>query len=128
MIRPGGNESHMFKRIKFTTVYVQDQDRALAFYTEKLGLKVFTDQPMGESRWIELQIPGAETLLVLWKQKNHTPGDMPAVVFVASNVQKTYEELKGRGVEFTTPPTKQPWGEFAMLKDSEGNPVMFGTA
>ncbi len=118
----------MFKRIKFTTVYVQDQDRALEFYTSKLGLKVFTDQPMGESRWIELQIPGAETLLVLWKQKDHKPGDMPAVVFVAANVQKAYEELKGRGVEFEQPPTKQAWGEFAMLKDSEGNLVMMGTA
>jgi predicted enzyme related to lactoylglutathione lyase len=118
----------MFKRIKFTTVYVQDQDRALEFYTAKLGLKVFTDQPMGDSRWIELQIPGAETLLVLWRQKEHTPGPMPAVVFVAANVQKTYDELKGRGVEFTQPPTKAAWGESAMLKDSEGNLVMFGTA
>jgi predicted enzyme related to lactoylglutathione lyase len=118
----------MFKRIKFTTVHVEDQDRALAFYTEKLGLKVFTDQPMGESRWIELQVPGAETLLVLWRQKEHTPGPMPVVVFVAANVAKTYEELKGRGVEFTQPPTKAPWGESAVLKDSEGNLVMFGTA
>lgn len=118
----------MFKRIKFTTVYVQDQDRALAFYTEKLGLKVFTDQPMGESRWIELQVPGAETLLVLWKHPAHVPGPMPAVVFVAANVPRAYEELKGRGVEFTQSPTKQPWGEFAMMKDSEGNLVMFGTA
>jgi predicted enzyme related to lactoylglutathione lyase len=118
----------MFKRIKFTTVYVQDQDRALAFYTEKLGLKVFTDQPMGEGRWIELQVPGAETLLVLWKDAAHTAGPMPAVVFVAANVQRAYEELKGRGVEFTDPPRKEPWGEFAMLKDSEGNLVMIGTA
>src|SRR4051794_10022613 len=118
----------MFKRIKFTTVYVQEQDRALEFYTAKLGLKVFTDQPMGESRWIELQIPGAETLLVLWKQKDHTPGQMPAVVFVAANVEKTYEELKGRGGAFTQPPTKQAWGEFATLQDSEGNVVMIGTA
>src|SRR4051794_2487138 len=114
----------MFKRIKFTTVYVQDQDRALAFYTAKLGVQVFTDQSMGESRWIELQIPGAETLLVLWKQKEHTAGQMPAVVFVTANVEKTYEELRGRGVEFTQPPAKQSWGEFAMLKDSEGNLVM----
>ena len=98
----------MFKRIKFTTVYVEDQERALEFYTAKLGLKVFTDQPMGESRWIELQIPGAETRVVLWKRKDHTPGDMPAVVFVSANVGKTYEELKGREVEFVQPPTKQP--------------------
>ena len=118
----------MFKRIKFTTVYVQDQDRALEFYTMKLGLQVFTDQPMGESRWIELQVPGADTRVVLWKEADNAPGQMPAVVFVAGNVQKTYEELQGRGVEFIQPPKKESWGEFAMLKDSEGNLVMFGTA
>ena len=118
----------MFKRVKFISVPVQDQDRALEFYTAKLGLKVFTDQPMGDDRWIELQIPGADTLVVLFRQPGHSPGKMPAVVFVAANVQKTYEELKGRGVEFTHPPTKQPWGEFAAFTDSEGNAVMFGTA
>jgi predicted enzyme related to lactoylglutathione lyase len=119
----------VLKRIKFTTVYVEDQDRALDFYTAKLGLRVFTDQPMGpDARWIELEVPGAETKLVLWKQKDFTPGPMPAVVFVAPNVQKAYEELKAKGVEFLQPPTKQQWGESAMLKDSEGNLVMFGTA
>jgi len=118
----------MLKRIKFTTVPVKDQSRALDFYTNKLGLKVFTDQTMGDTRWIELQAPGAETLLVLVKQPDHQPGPMPAVVFVADKVQSTYEELKAKGVEFTQPPKKEPWGEHAILKDSEGNLVLFGTA
>src|SRR4051794_2425191 len=127
IIPPVGN-TPMLKRIKFTTVYVADQDRALEFYTTKLGLKIFTDQPMGpDSRWLELQVPGAETMLVLWKQKDHTPGPMPAVVFVAANVQKAHDEMKAKGVEFVQPPTRQPWGESAMLKDSEGNLVMLGT-
>jgi len=118
----------MLKRIKFSTVPVQDEARALEFYTKKLGLKVFTDQTMGGSRWIELQVPGAETLLVLFKQANHEPGKMPAVVFVADNVQSTYEDLKGKGIEFTQPPKKEPWGEHAIFKDSEGNLLLFGTA
>jgi len=118
----------MLKRIKFTTVPVQDQGRALEFYTKKLGLKVFTDQAWGEERWIELQVPGAETLVVLFKQANHTPGKMPAAVFVADNVQATYDELKAKGVEFVQPPKKEHWGEHAILKDTEGNLVLVGTA
>jgi predicted enzyme related to lactoylglutathione lyase len=118
----------MFKRVKFTTIPVQDQDRALEFYTKKLGLKVFTDQAMGDSRWIELQVPRAETLIVLFKQANHRPAEMPAAVFVADNVQATYEDLKSKGVTFIQPPKKEPWGEHAILKDSEGNIIMFGTA
>jgi len=118
----------MLKRIKFTTVPVQDQARALAFYTEKLGLKIYTDQTMGQSRWIELQIPGAETFLVLAQQAHHEPGKLPAAVFVADKVQTTYEELLGKGVEFTQPPKKESWGEHAILKDSEGNLIVIGTA
>lgn len=60
----------MLKRIKFTTVPVQDQTSALDFYSKKLGLKIFTDQAMGEDRWIELQVSGAETLLVLHNAKS----------------------------------------------------------
>jgi len=119
----------MLKRIKFTTVPVQNQARALEFYTKKMGLKVFTDQPMGDSdsRWIELQVPGAETRVVLLMQANHQPGHLPAAVFVADNVQATYEELAARGVEFTQGPKKESWGEHAIFKDSEGNLVLFGT-
>lgn len=118
----------MLKRVKFVTIYVADQGRALEFYTKKLGLKLFTDQQMGESRWIELQLPGAETLIVLFKQPNQKPGEMPAAVFVVDNVSRTYEELKAKGVEFTQPPKKESWGESAMLKDSEGNFLVLGTA
>lgn len=117
----------MLKRVKFTCVPVLDQARALDFYTRKLGLKVFTDQPMGDSRWIELKANGAETMVVLFKQSDHKPGSVPALVFVADNVKETYEDLKAKGVEFTQPPKKESWGEHAILKDSEGNLVLFGT-
>jgi len=118
----------MQKRIKFAAIPVLDQSRALEFYTKKLGLKVFTDQTMGDSRWIELKANGAETMLVLFKRPNPEPDEIPALVFVADNVQATYQELKAKGVEFTQPPKKEPWGEHAILKDSEGNLVVIGTA
>src|SRR5436853_5704253 len=110
----------MLKRIKFNTVPVKDQGRALAFYTEKLGFKVFTDQTMGPMRWIELQIPGAETQLVLHHKPAHVPTGEPAVAFLADNVQATYDELRAKGIEFIQPPKKEHWGEHAIFKDSEG--------
>jgi predicted enzyme related to lactoylglutathione lyase len=116
----------MLKQIKFLALPVKDQSRALEFYTKKLGLKVFTDQSMGDMRWIELQIPGAQTMLVLHRKPDHTPNDRePAVAFAADNVQSTYDDLRAKGVEFTQPPKKEHWGEHAIFKDSEGNPILF---
>src|SRR5215207_9420580 len=114
----------MLKRINFVALPVKDQSRALEFYTKKLGLKVFTDQTMGPTRWIELQIPGAETMLVLHHKPDHTPGgNEPALALVADNVQTTYDELRAKGVEFTQPPKTEPWGEYATFRDSEGNQI-----
>jgi len=115
----------VIKRISFMTVPVQDQARALEFYTKKLGLTVFTDQPNGPERWIELKVNGGETKLVLQKQEKSNDAS-PGVVFVVDNVKATYEELKAKGVEFTQPPKKESWGEHAILKDSEGNLVLIG--
>ncbi len=118
----------MLKRVSFATVPVRDQSRALEFYTKKLGLRVFTDQTMGDSRWIELQIPGAETMVVLHPAPAPTPNGHPAVpalVLIADNVQATYDDLRAKGVEFTQPPKKEHWGEHAIFKDSEGNLVLF---
>ena len=104
---------------------VKDQGRALEFWTSKVGFKVFTDQSMGDMRWIELKLPGADTMLVLHKRPEHAPGAEPLVSFVADDVQGTYDELRARGVEFTQPPKKERWGEFAVFKDSEGNLIVF---
>ena len=88
----------MIKQIKFVSIPVADQNRALDFYTDKLGFTIITDQPFDEKqRWI---VP---------------------MSYACDDIDKTYEELKGRGVEFEGPPQKQPWGKYAMFKDSEGN-------
>src|SRR5947209_2549592 len=117
----------MIRRIKFLGIPVRDQDRALGFYTDKLGFRVLTDQQMSASqRWIELSIPGAETGIVLFTPEGHEDriGTFVNTSWEVDNLDKTYQELLGRGVEFDGAPQKQPWGSFVKMKDSEGNLVV----
>ena len=118
----------MIHQIKFASIAVADHDRALEFYTKKLGFKVATDQEFGPGmRWIELKIGSAETKLVLFSRPDKQPGGFQDIVFQTENVQKTYDELKARGVEFTQEPKTESWGTSAMFKDSEGNIFLVGT-
>jgi predicted enzyme related to lactoylglutathione lyase len=92
-----------------------------------LGFRVFTDQQFSETqRWIELAIPGAETGIVLFTPAGHEEriGTFVNTSWEVDNVEKTYAELQGKGVEFVGPPEKQPWGTFVILKDSEGNQIV----
>ncbi|HEY0369622.1 MAG TPA: VOC family protein [Chthoniobacterales bacterium] len=114
----------MIKQIKFISIPVADQNRALDFYTDKLGFTIITDQPFDEKqRWLELRIPKAETRVVLFTP----PGDEKRIgsfmnlSFACDDIDATYEQLRARGVEFAGPPEKQPWGTYAKFKDSEGN-------
>jgi predicted enzyme related to lactoylglutathione lyase len=121
----------MISHIKFVSVPVRDQNRALDFYTEKLGFTIITDQPFDEKqRWIELRIPKAETRVVLFTPEGQEDriGSFSPVVFASADVEKSYEELKARGVTFDGPPEKQPWGTFAKFKDSEGNQFVLSTS
>lgn len=112
----------MIVHVKFVSIPTTDQDRALAFYTEKLGFKLVTDQPFDEKqRWIELRIGSAETRFVLFSSGGAPPGSTFNGALACDNVPKTYEELKARGVEFDSPPQEQPWGTFAVMRDPDGN-------
>src|SRR5204863_3024434 len=114
----------MIKQIKFVSIPVADQNRALDFYTEKLGFTIITDQPFDEKqRWIELRVPKAETRVVLFTPEGEEKriGTFMNMSYECDDIHETYQELKARGVEFEGPPEKQPWGTYAMLKDSEGN-------
>src|SRR5881394_2284853 len=114
----------MIRQIKFVSIPVADQNRALDFYTEKLGFTIITDQPFDEKqRWIELRIPKAETRVVLFTAEGDEKriGSFMNMSYTCDDIDKTYEPLKNRGVEFEGPPQKQPWGTYAMFKDSEGN-------
>ena len=114
----------MIKHIKFISIPVADQNRALDFYTEKLGFTIITDQPFDEKhRWIELRVPKAATRVVLFTMDGDEKriGSMMPATFACDDIEKTYEELSARGVEFMGAPQKQHWGSYAMFKDSEGN-------
>jgi predicted enzyme related to lactoylglutathione lyase len=114
----------MIKQIKFVSIPVRDQNRALDFYTDKLGFTIITDQPFDEKqRWIELRIPKAETRVVLFTPDGEEKriGSFMNMSYTCDEIDKTYEELRQRGVEFEGLPQKQPWGTYAMFKDSEGN-------
>src|SRR5436190_18958060 len=116
--------STMITHIKFVSVPVRDQNRALDFYTEKLGFTIITDQPFDEKqRWIELRVPKAETRVVLFTAEGDEKriGSMMNMSYSCDDIDKTYKELSARSVEFEGPPQKQPWGTYAMFKDSEGN-------
>jgi predicted enzyme related to lactoylglutathione lyase len=122
----------MIKGIKFVSIPVHDQARALKFYTERLGLTIATDQPMGPGgqRWIELRIPGADTRISLFTppgQEDRVGGFVPISLW-ADDVDGTYETLKSRGVEFVAPPKKESWGTSVIFLDSEGNRLHLGSS
>jgi predicted enzyme related to lactoylglutathione lyase len=120
----------MIKRIKFLGIPVKDQDRALSFYTGKLGFRILTDQQFSEKqRWIELSIPGAETGIVLFTPEGHEDrvGTFVNTSWEVDDVEKAYAELQSKGVEFHGSPQKQPWGTFVKLKDSEGNQIVLSS-
>jgi predicted enzyme related to lactoylglutathione lyase len=85
---------------------------------------VASDQPFNEKqRWIELRIGGAETRFVLFTPDGHESriGSFFNGALSCDNVERTYDELRARGVEFIGPPKQEPWGTFALFKDVDGN-------
>jgi predicted enzyme related to lactoylglutathione lyase len=119
-------------KLKLTSVYVDDQDKALRFYTEVLGLAKKTDVSNGPYRWLTVASPeepgGTELQLALndnpaakaYQQAIFQQGQ-PAVMFYSDDVKGDYERIKGRGAEFTMPPTEVPGSTIARLPDTCGN-------
>ena len=103
----------MIKQIKFVSIPVHDQSRALAFYTDKLGFTIMTDQPFdGKQRWIELRIPKAETRFVLFTPDEHKGriGSFTGVSLECDDIDATYSELLAKGVVFDAPPARSNRG------------------
>jgi len=113
----------MITHLKFASIPTRDQERALRFWTEQVGFQVMTDQPFGAQRWIELSLGDSATGIVLFTPEGHEDriGTAFNGSFACDSVEATHRQMRERGVEFTTPPTKQPWGEFAIFKDPDGN-------
>ncbi len=114
----------MITQVK-TTLFVQDEDRALDFYVSTLGFEKRRDLPYEQSgfRWIEVSIPGTRTILVFGRESGSDPrqSGQPCLVLETDNIQEMYETWRERGVIFTDPPKAQPWGTQAIFVDSEGN-------
>jgi catechol 2,3-dioxygenase-like lactoylglutathione lyase family enzyme len=130
----------MLKQITNVTVWVHDQDEALAFYTDKLGMELRDDvtvPEMGNFRWLTVGLPGqpgvniallrvpgppvfdAETQQQL--QDLVAKGAAGGLFFSTDDIHGTYEDLKSRGVEFQQDPTQQPYGVDAGFRDPSGN-------
>jgi len=112
----------MIRQLKFVSIPTRDQGKALAFWTEKIGFKVATDQPMGAQRWIELTVPGAQTGVVLFTPEGQEDriGTFFNGSFQCDDVDYTYRQLSECGVDIS-PPEKQPWGSFCRFRDPDGN-------
>jgi predicted enzyme related to lactoylglutathione lyase len=119
-------------KIKVTSLYVDDQEKALRFYTEVLGFVKKTDFSQGPYRWLTVAAPedpdGVELQLAL----NNNPAaktyqqasfqqNQPAMMFFTDNIKGDYERIKVAGAEFTMPPTDVTASTIAMLNDTCGN-------
>jgi len=119
-------------KIKVTTLYVDDQEKALRFYTDILGFVKKNDFSQGPYRWLTVASPedpdGTELQLAL--NNNHAAKtyqeaifkqNQPAAMFFTDDIKGDYERIKARGTEFTMPPTDVTASTIAMLKDTCGN-------
>jgi catechol 2,3-dioxygenase-like lactoylglutathione lyase family enzyme len=130
----------MLKQLTTVQVWVNDQDEALAFYTEKLGLELRDDvtvPEMGNFRWLTVGVPGQPDVAIVLMAVPGPPvfdaetqnqikalvakGAATGLFFATDDIQGTYEQLKSRGVEFQQEPTEQPYGTDAGFRDPSGN-------
>jgi catechol 2,3-dioxygenase-like lactoylglutathione lyase family enzyme len=131
----------MLKSLTNVNVWVQDQDEALAFYTEKLGFELRQDvtvPELGNFRWLTVGLPGQDVALALMDipgppvfdadtqaklKELVAKGAAGGLFFSSDDVHKSYEELKGRGVEFQGEPEQQPYGIDVGFRDPSGNQI-----
>jgi catechol 2,3-dioxygenase-like lactoylglutathione lyase family enzyme len=130
----------MLKQLTNVQVWVHDQDEALAFYTDKLGLELRDDvtvPELGNFRWLTVGVPGQPDVAITLMAVPGPPvfdeetreqiktlmskGAASGLFFTADDVRATHEELKARGVDFQQEPTQQPYGIDAGFRDPSGN-------
>ena len=130
----------MLKQLNYVQVWVHDQDEALAFYTEKLGLELRDDvtvPEMGNFRWLTVGVPGQKDVNIVLMAVPGPPvfdeetssklkdlvakGAAGGLFFATDDVDGTFQELRDRGVEFSQEPTDQPYGRDAGFRDPSGN-------
>ena len=121
-------------KIKVTSIFVDDQDKALRFYTDVLGFAKKNDFSQGPYRWLTVAPSGDPNEVELQLALNNNPAaktfqqaifqqNQPAIMFFTDDIKGDYERVKSRGAEFTMPPTDVTGSTIAMLKDTCGNIV-----
>jgi len=119
-------------KIKLTSIYVDDQEKALRFYTDVLGFAKKADFSNGPFRWLTVSSPEEQDGTELQLALNNNPAaktyqqamfqlNQPAAMFFSDDVEADYERMRARGAEFTMPPTDVTASKIAMLKDTCGN-------
>lgn len=122
----------MIEGVSQVIVEVENQDRALTFWTGAMEFELAQDAPYGEDgRWIEVRTRDKEVRLVLSIRKGEppsAPATLPTsnIFFYCDDLPGTYEELRSRGVAFPQPPVEQSWGWWSMFEDTEGNRFALG--
>lgn len=123
----------MITKVGTVSVFVEDQQRAKAFYTDVLGMELRTDAelyPGAQARWIAVAPADAETEIILylpdenWSHYAQTVGKSQAITLTVPDLDAAHQTLKERGVVFLQEPEEQPWGTFAFIQDSEGNGLL----
>lgn len=119
-------------KIKLTSIYVDDLDKALRFYTEVLGFQKKADVRQGAYRWLTVVSPEERDGVELQLELNDNPAartyqqamferGRPAAIFHVDDVQQEHDRMTAGGAEFTTPPNTESWGSVAVLDDTCGN-------
>jgi predicted enzyme related to lactoylglutathione lyase len=120
----------MIDAVATVCIFVTDQDRAKAFYTDTLGFELRQDSPMGESRWIAVAPKGARTEVILykmdqnWEHYRSVMGKSQAITFNVTDIAGLRDDLKAKGVRITQEPDPQPWGTYMMILDQDGNALL----
>ena len=125
--------TEMIKDVPLTGIFVNDQEAALDFYTNKLGLELTQDEPYGESgaRWITVSPAEMRIRIVLKKAEReheramvgHSDG-APVLTLGTNDVRSAHRALREQGVRFLGEPYRYPWGLAAILLDQDGSPVL----
>src|SRR6185295_13661589 len=105
----------MITKIATAAVYVEDQQKAVAFWTNQVGFEVHLEKQMGPTaKWIELGPKNSESCIVIYPKAmmEDWAERKPSIVFESNNLRETYEEMRTRGVEFQQEPQDLPWGPF----------------
>ena len=120
----------MIDAVATVCIFVTDQDKAKAFYTNVLGFELRQDSPMGESRWIAVAPKGARTEVILykmdqnWEHYRSVMGKSQAITFNVTDIAGLRDDLKAKGVRITQEPDPQPWGTYMMILDQDNNALL----